>query len=240
MRNQVYFIFGVAVLIALWLTSAMAGERSKSSKYKLTVTAQYPQFDDAVVDKSLEEWLSSTLGGIVKDNSTEDFLLDLEDDAYEIGATYQAFHPSDKAMSVHFEIFTSASHAAHPLTQSLAISYLKGSAAPLGLDDLFADPQQALAIMAGQAKQKIMNYVETLAGEPLPEETRSMFDEDWFAEGSAPTRENYACLIPVPEGIMVKFQQYQVLPYVYGRPEYVVPLTDLAPAGPNAEVWALE
>jgi hypothetical protein len=48
-------------------------------------------------------------------------------------------------------------------------------------------------------------------------------DADWVNEGAAPKAENYETFTLNEEGLIIHFQQYQVLPYVAGAPDVFIP-----------------
>ena len=52
-------------------------------------------------------------------------------------------------------------------------------------------------------------------------------DDDWLREGTAPTAENYRKLLPLADGLLVIFEQYQVGPYAIGVHEVTVPYAEL-------------
>ncbi|MBK1632229.1 hypothetical protein CKO31_16080 [Thiohalocapsa halophila] len=52
-------------------------------------------------------------------------------------------------------------------------------------------------------------------------------DDDWLREGTAPTTENYRKLLPLADGLLVIFEQYQVGPYAIGVHEVIVPYAEL-------------
>ncbi len=58
-----------------------------------------------------------------------------------------------------------------------------------------------------------------------------------FEDGFGPTRENFRDFVLVPGGVRVIFQEYQILPYVFGLPEAFYSLEMLAPAEPRLEDW---
>jgi uncharacterized protein len=59
---------------------------------------------------------------------------------------------------------------------------------------------------------------------------RDLFDadDDWLREGTAPEAKNYENLLPLPDGLRVMFEQYQIGPYAIGFHEVLVPYPALA------------
>ncbi len=80
--------------------------------------------------------------------------------------------------------------------------------------DLFRDPSEFAALAESAAR---------ILREQLGE-------DHWIEAGTAPSPENYRCLLPVPDstgavaGYSVIFAPYQVAPYVYGPQEVFIPL----------------
>jgi hypothetical protein len=48
-------------------------------------------------------------------------------------------------------------------------------------------------------------------------------DNDWIKEGAGPKEENFAAFTLNNEGLVIHFQQYQVLPYAAGMPDVLIP-----------------
>lgn len=48
-------------------------------------------------------------------------------------------------------------------------------------------------------------------------------DDEWVRSGAAPEAENFKAFTLSQKGILIHFQQYQVLPYAAGMPEVLVP-----------------
>ena len=48
-------------------------------------------------------------------------------------------------------------------------------------------------------------------------------DADWVKEGAAPKAENFEVFTLNRKGVTIHFQQYQVLPYVAGMPDVLIP-----------------
>ena len=91
---------------------------------------------------------------------------------------------------------------------------------PLEPAALFRDDSNWLTPLAEHARA-------ALRGEEPFSSDAEMVDDDWFREGTAPTAENYALLLPVEDGIRVTFGQYQVGPYAIGDFRVTVPYAAL-------------
>ena len=52
-------------------------------------------------------------------------------------------------------------------------------------------------------------------------------DETWVKEGAGPKAENFETFTLNNKGLIIHFQQYQVLPYAAGMPDVIVPRSEL-------------
>jgi uncharacterized protein len=86
---------------------------------------------------------------------------------------------------------------------------------------LFRPDSDWLEVLARHSREGLS------AREPFSDEP-DMVDDDWFQEGTAPTAENYALLLPTADGIRVTFTQYQIGPYAIGDFRVTVPYAALA------------
>lgn len=217
---------------------AGAAEEKMTMRNRWQVEADYPKFDDEKVDEAVREWLNKLIADIM-DSVKEyaDVAFTERETYFDIGISYETSRPSDKAVSILFSIFTYPSGAAHPSTGTESLNFLVGDPAPLKLDDLFADPKRALEIMSDNAKPLVREYLAASADGISEKDIAELLDGEWFREGSAPNRDNYSTLVLDPQGVRVHFQQYQVVPYAFGMPEFLVTLDKLAPAGPSEKVW---
>lgn len=224
-------------MLAAALRPVNAGEAErKTLKHRWTIDAAYPQFGDDKIDAAIREWLESTITDIMEQSKGE--AITMRTEAFnENGIDYKEFQPSDDAVSVAFTVFTYPSGAAHPMTAITTRNYLRGSGKPLTLDDTFAKPDLALEILSQHAKANVKAYLKKNYPDAFENDDYSMLDEDWFMDGTAPTRDNYDTLVLEPGGVRVYFQLYQVLPYVFGLVNYFVPVEDLEAAGPNGKIW---
>lgn len=88
----------------------------------------------------------------------------------------------------------------------------------LSINDLFVDPVKALDLVSKKTVDYINNNPDYKDGLPT----------DWFDQGTAPTIENYAAFELTKDTLVIIFQQYQALPYVYGNIEIPIKLTELS------------
>lgn len=232
------------LLAALVLVAAVSaggeeegGDEKRPEQRKMAfrweVEASYPDLGSEKIGEKLKEWLSGYIADSVAEAKE---LADLEETKgfWDLWIDYSFTRPSDKAVSVIFETYTYPYGAAHPSGHVVAKNYLVESAEELTLDSLFRDPDKALAIFAENAPRIVSEDFMKNHADEFPD---GLPIDDLFAEGFKPTRDNYDTLGLEEDGVRVIFQQYQVLPYVFGMPSPLIPLSLLEPAGPNREVW---
>lgn len=245
-KKTVLSVFTALLLAAV---SASGGEvqegmayREKKNELLFTWEAKgfVPETENAKINGLVKAYIEETIGESIRENATQ-FTLDEDvlDDGKGMWSVWfdgDVSHPSDNVVSVRVDFFTFAFKAAHPLGVATVKNYRLADGAELTLDKLFRDPQKALEIMARLAPELVKEHFKKNNPADIIDGMDEMFNST-FKGGFDPTRANYAALALEPGGVRVIFQQYQVLPYVFGMPEALVPLKDLEPAGPNPEVW---
>jgi hypothetical protein len=73
-----------------------------------------------------------------------------------------------------------------------------------------------------------LTTVAAIAQEQLKETLGDMLDEQWLADGTAPTPENYQNFVFTEDALVFTIPQYQVAPYAAGPQTATIQLTDLA------------
>lgn len=220
-------------------TALAAGEPARATMHhRVEVKVEYPQVGNEVVDDMIRVWLEEHVSEIMAAFSGVSVHPDMEDEdsSDSIAVDYAVENASPRATSFVFETFVFPYKAAHPSGRTDVLNFDMESGSWLTFTDVFDEPDKALAIMSTGAKKKIGDYLrgldEVQFAEGLVDE-----DEDWFTGGTEPTPENYAAFALVPEGVKVIFQQYQVLPYVFGMPQAIYTLEELEAAEPNLALW---
>lgn len=226
--------FAFVLSIAFFPAASPAAETAKAD-YEWKSSVEYPKFGEEAMDAEVRKWLAAViLPAAEYAKMAAD--LDLEEDGWSMGITFRLHYPSRNAVSIEFETFTYARGAAHPLTHIGTLNLATPGGRKLELADLFEDPDRALELFAANAKRLIQENLARERPEAFPEGFADMI---WFEDGFAVDADNYRDLILEPEGVRVCFQQYQVLPYVFGISTPLFPLDLLEPAGPNREIWPL-
>lgn len=229
----------LALAVLTFSSAPSRAEEGKASlSYDWAIKAEYPTFDSQAVNKLVQEWMNDHVEAYLADGVT---MVSADPEfptgSWEADIDYELSKVSDRYASVVFSTFVSPYGAAHPMRylDVLNLDLAKGS--QLSLEDLFADPDKAVAIMSEQTPSLLIEYLRDSHPGSFPEDSDKTF---FFEEGWTPDRENYDLLGLEPGGVRVYFQLYQVVPYAFGMPNILVPLEQLKPAGPNKEIWPEE
>jgi hypothetical protein len=114
--------------------------------------------------------------------------------------------------SLKFDIRFYSDGAAHPGLDILTINYDLAQGRELALADLFLPNIDYLGVIS----QYCMNELSKLPG----------FGDPW-TEGAKPTAENYQNWNITPDGLLITFEMYQVMPGAAGPQEILVPYSEL-------------
>ena len=132
---------------------------------------------------------------------------------------------SEKLASIQFDIVGYVSGAAHPYHYTITVNYEFERRRPLSFDELF---------VLGS------NYLEIISTYCIAQLSQRDLGFDMFLEGATPTLENYRNWNITSEGLIIKFDEYQVAPYAAGPQTVMVPYKELQtvmdPAGPLADI----
>ncbi len=200
--------------------------KTAGMKVELKIDADYPVFNAPYKDNTIKAWLTAHTY-VIMDNAKEMPDADIPETTLHVKIDCKTTDGPAGIVNVVFTTFYAPNLAAHP-SKSLNTFVFPPEGEPHSLNSLFADPDRALRIFSEQAPKLLAANYKNKELDGL---------EDWIAEGTSPTLENYACYTVEPEGLRVYFREYQVAPYVMGMPDILIPLTALEPAGPNADVW---
>lgn len=210
----------------------------------LRVHINYPSIGQRRVDADIRAWVTNladifathlqALNGDASFPETleypEGFLHDndlvsgLEERAYELWGDYTITRPSDKAISVTFEIWNYTGNPQGAL-DIMTLNYNLANGQRLDLVDIFENPGEALQLMSNFSRRQLEKRLGS-AG-------RSRMAMD----GTEPLAENFASLTLTKDGISVNFQPWQVAPWEAGIQKVEIPLTELLAAGPLLALW---
>jgi hypothetical protein len=138
-----------------------------------------------------------------------------------LDVTYTLLSQTADIWSFKFDFHFYSDGAAHPGSYSITLNYDLGQGRELSLANLFLPNS---------------NYLEAIANDCIAELSKQPFFEGPFADGAAPTLDNYRNWNITPDGLMITFDEYQVAPYAAGPQTVVIPNTELRslidPQGP--------
>lgn len=191
---------------------------------KPEINISYPSVGQKAIDADIREWATGIADAFDDTFSSAAPLLGQPRSTPELWGSYSVTHPSPKALSVTFEIWTYTG-GAHGNLDIITLNYSLLTSQRLGLVDIFEDPDAALAIMSSWS-HKVLS--QRLGG---------MRQEQMLQSGLNTVPENFASLTLTPEGIRINFQPYQVAPWAAGAQKVDIPLDELRPAHPLLVLW---
>lgn len=87
-------------------------------------------------------------------------------------------------------------------------------------DDMFKSDTDYLKRLSEYSYQDLLAQSET-------GDNGFIFDESIVTEGTKPTKENFSHILPIKDGLVIYFDEYQVAPYAAGSQQVVIPYTKL-------------
>ena len=191
---------------------------------KPDINLSYPSLGIRAVDANIREWATGIANAFEETFNSPGLYPDENRPLPELWCSYSVSHPSDKALSITFEVWTYTGGSQGNLDiMTLNYSLLTGQR--LGLVDIFEDPDPALAIMSAWSRRELF---QRLGG---------MRQEQYLRTGLNPVPENFASLTLTPSGIRINFQPYQVAPGMAGAQKVEIPIEELQPAHPLMLLW---
>lgn len=191
---------------------------------KPDINLSYPSVGVRAVDANIREWATGIANAFEETFNSPGLYPDENRPVPELWCSYSVSHPSDKALSITFEIWTYTGGSQGNLdVMTLNYSLLTGQR--LGLVDIFEDPDAALAIMSAWSRRELF---QRLGG---------MRQEQYLRAGLNPVPENFASLTLIPSGIRINFQPYQVAPGMAGAQKVEIPIEELQAAHPLMLLW---
>ena len=191
---------------------------------KPDITLSYPSVGVRAIDASIRTWASGIADAFEETFNSPGLYPDENRPVPELWCSYAVSHPSDKALSITFEVWTYTGGSQGNL-DVMTLNYSLVSGQRLGLVDIFEDPDAALAIMSAWSRKEL---TQRLGG---------MRQEQMLRTGLNPVPENFASLTLIPSGIRINFQPYQVAPGMAGAQKIDIPLEELRPAHPLLLLW---
>lgn len=191
---------------------------------KPDINLSYPSVGVRAIDANIRKWATGIADAFEETFSSPGLYPDKNRPVPELWCSYAVSHPSDKALSITFEVWTYTGSAQGNL-DVMTLNYSLISGQRLGLVDIFEDPDAALAIMSAWSHKELS---QRLGG---------MRQEQMLRTGLNPVPENFASLTLTPSGLRINFQPYQVAPGIAGAQKVEIPLEELLPAHPLLLLW---
>jgi hypothetical protein len=199
----------------LTLTSVPFEETSQSPVY--TMRAQIPVLtgsDDPRLP-AFNQVLNNLVAGEV--NIFRKNFLELPVTPYSTGSSfdeeYTLLWQRAETWSFKFDFSFYSDGAAHPGHYSRTLNYDLGQARQLALADLFLPNSDYLGAIS---KYCFAELAKNPGFDPV------------FQQGAAPTLENYRDWNITADGLLITFDEYQVMPYASGPQTVTVPYAELA------------
>ena len=208
-----------------WIATHAFAEENKTLSY--TLQAQWPVVEGVTTSQieqfnlAAQQLVSDTLTGFAKEAPAP---------LPEMGGNfayvnYRVINASNDLLSILFDV-SIYTGGAHPNTVHIPLNFDLNTGQALTYDDIFkpgADPVNTLA---------------AIASEELTRTNRLM-----FPDGAEPKPENYQVWNFDFNGLLITFDQYQVMPYASGPQTVAIPFrelqADLKPNSPLADFWNL-
>lgn len=133
---------------------------------------------------------------------------------YELDLSYDAYAHSDTVVSLLYTVFAYMG-GAHPNTTYETFTFDLDAGEQLSLYDIFPEANNPLDVIAPIAEAAQI------------EQQGDYADENWIAQGTAPTLDNYRDFVLTENSIIFFFEPYQVAAYAYGPSQVEIPLADL-------------
>ena len=164
--------------------------------------AGFNQRLNELVKNEVDTWRQSFLqntGPVLSNGSTLD-------------GTYTLVSQIGDLWSFKFDFRFYSDGAAHPGLYSITLNYDLKQGKELALADLFLPNT---------------NYLEAIANTCIAELSKQPGFDSSFADGAKPTLENYHNWNITPQGLLITFDMYQVMPGASGPQQVLVPYSEL-------------
>ena len=217
--------------VTIWLVffvgvMALPGHAFAEESREIALTSKtldarfaYPELGIPSIDEEAKQWAEQAVQSFVIESEGVE-----TDIPYELKGEYSLVRPSDNVVTIVWNIWMFTG-GAHGMLEIATFSYDTQTGQLLDLENLFGDVQQAL------------NIFSTNAQERLSESLGNMLVEDMLKSGTSPDLDNFTAFAPIPNGIRLYFQPYQVAPWAAGMQEVEIFLSELEDAEPKAAYW---
>ncbi|MDQ3020233.1 MAG: RsiV family protein [Bacteroidota bacterium] len=203
-----------------------------------SINATYPQIDfgpEALmgvrgiaqdINNALDTMVSQIINGFVNEVSRLPDKI-VNGNGSSLGITSEAYVSNGTLLSAHITDFSSIAGAAHPLTTIHSFNYSIIASGILNITNLFLSNSDYL--------NYISNYCITQLREYAQKEGYTNIDE-MITGGASPELKNFNTWSIKNDNLEIKFNPYQVAPYVFGIQTVSIPLSNMTsmlnPKGP--------
>jgi len=200
-------------------------ESSKQDNF--IISACYPQFQPAV-----SESLNDSLNKYIYEDTVLENIQAFKDEIasygkeqagsqgegpawqYMLTIEYEVISYTDKVISLLFNISPYLG-GAHGMTYLKTFNFDLENNTLLELGDIFNPGSDYLAYISGYCRQDLEKQMLAMQTEP---------DKDWINEGTGPAvLQNYSRFLLGPEGLIIRFEAYQVAPGAAGDFSVLIP-----------------
>lgn len=188
----------------------------------------YPAIGIAAVDEDIREYVTGLADAFSKSMYLSGYSWGDEDaeqpgSSFELRGEYTVSRPSDKAVSIAFEMWNYVGGEGNMDVLTLNYNLLTGQR--LSLVDIFEKPDVALELMSKYSRKAL---------EPRLGAARRTA---MLKGGTEPVIENFSSLTLTPGGVCINFQPWQVAPRQAGPQKVLMPLEELLPSSPLLALW---
>ena len=203
---------------------------SKEKEGRPHVFYFYPKTGNSVVDKIVYDRITRDANDFfdIVDKEVRDGADAKSLERWRRYSNYKISRPSDNAINIVFG-FGGYQGGRAPWYYEESLYFHLPDGKQLGFNDLFDDPQMALKLMSAWSRA----HIKDLAPKDNP--PLNGLQEERFAEGTAPSRQNFSKFMLRPDGIDIYFDYYQL--GLVANTNIFMPLYELKKAGPKAQIW---
>ncbi len=195
----------------------------------MSINILYPSIGRSDVDSDIRQWVTEIADSFERSFDHEQLIAEIGsmpemvNDPIELQADYTISRPSQKALSITFELWNHVG-GPHPNLDVITLNYSLINGQRLSLSDIFALPDVALKLMSSVTRSVL-------------QERYGMGRTQMLYRGTEPLVENFSSLTLTPTGIIVNFQPYQVASWEMGVQTVDITLEDLEKARPLTVFW---
>ncbi len=194
-----------------WPSTKIKDATVKDNTSYYTISATYPIVKDTVISGYFKKYVDDSVAGFKSDTSWA--TSDSADSAAAGQLTLNITYTEQKTDNADNYIFSNSSYegGAHGLTATQTFTF-SPTGQLISLSNLFTNGLAGL--------QTIAPYVASQLKSTLPST-----DQDFVADGTSPTAENYANFTVQDDSVTFYFDPYQVAPYSDGLQKVTVPVS---------------